>query len=148
MKFSMGLRRIPCQIRFSWQFHEVFYMKSHVVSMENFTCFLHGIPWGIKPGALFCILVSSNCYLFSDQCEMAGCPCVPEEAGRPSTYINRRRRTLLAIHTKSIHNNNTQVYNHNSVQYSSWLVAWHGGRTSVCDRRTFPVLYGARSERQ
>ena len=24
---------------------------------------------------------------------------------------------------------------------SYWLVAWHSGRTSVCDRRTFPVLH-------
>ena len=37
------------------QFHGVFHTETHGVSMETFTCFCpHRMPWGIKPGPLFC----------------------------------------------------------------------------------------------
>jgi len=34
-------------------------MESHWISVENFSCFPHGILWGIKPGPLFCRIAPS-----------------------------------------------------------------------------------------
>jgi len=34
----------------------------------------------------------------------------------------------------------TCIVIYSQLQYFAWLVVWHSGRTSVCDRRTFFVL--------
>jgi len=56
-----------------------------------------------------------------------------------ASYLGRDRRRLVSVHFARTSNENHAKICTCCVS-SNWLVAWYSGRTSVFDRRTFPVL--------
>ena len=76
---SMGKLYLYTARNRTWQFVKSAVWTEHNVKIK----FLKEMNWSL-----------CYCYLFSGQCETAGCPCVPAEAGRLSTCIDQRRRTL------------------------------------------------------